>query len=136
MPIRRAEYPPDWEAISNYIRFERAQGRCEKCGVAHGRRGVRDANGRFIPEEDLAALTPELIPGAKPPASRALITIILTVSHFDRDTTNNSDWNLFAYCQACHLAHDRQDNWRRRRRRAQAQADRAGQRALGLRSIE
>lgn len=29
-------YPPDWKAISHRVRFERAGGKCERCGVPHG----------------------------------------------------------------------------------------------------
>ncbi len=46
MPIRRELYDPNWEAISNRIRFDRAGGRCEACGVEHGAVGARDANGQ------------------------------------------------------------------------------------------
>src|SRR5258708_5718493 len=35
MPIQKQLYPADWPAISYRIRFERAKGRCEWCGVLH-----------------------------------------------------------------------------------------------------
>lgn len=47
MPIKRELYSPQWEQISNRIRFDRAGGRCEACGVAHGAVGARDANGQW-----------------------------------------------------------------------------------------
>ena len=39
MPIRpenRWLYPIDWPQVSKWVRFVRAQGRCERCGRPHG----------------------------------------------------------------------------------------------------
>lgn len=33
MPFKREKYPSNWEEFSRFIRFERAENRCEKCGV-------------------------------------------------------------------------------------------------------
>lgn len=41
MPIRRDQrgfYPIDWRELSHLVRFERAQGCCERCGRPHGER--------------------------------------------------------------------------------------------------
>ncbi len=38
MPIRpelRPLYPPHWRELSSHVRFERAEGRCERCGRPH-----------------------------------------------------------------------------------------------------
>jgi hypothetical protein len=38
MPIRRELrplYPPHWRELSSHIRFERAEGRCQRCGRPH-----------------------------------------------------------------------------------------------------
>ena len=40
MPIRPSQrwfYPIDWPELSRLVRFERAGGRCERCGRPHGR---------------------------------------------------------------------------------------------------
>lgn len=82
MPIRpeqRAKYPADWKQISQRIRFERAKGRCEWCGVEHG----------------------------KPRPDKPSTIVILTTAHLDQNPENNDDANLAALCQACHLGHDR-----------------------------
>lgn len=133
MPIRRELYDPQWEKISDRIRFDRAGGRCEACGVAHGAVGARDANGRWHDKADIDTMAPaalsELYPDLK---SREVITIYLTVAHLDRDTSNNGEFNLAAWCQACHLAYDRHDNWQRRRRNATRAQSKAGQRVLPL----
>ncbi len=35
-----------------------------------------------------------------------MIRIVLTVMHLDHDTTNNTEANLKAACQKCHLSYD------------------------------
>ena len=79
-------YPDNWREISHNIRFVRARGRCEHCGVLHGQRRL------FSPK-------------ASP--------VILATAHRDHDPGNNSATNLMSLCQECHLAHDRTDNLQR-----------------------
>jgi len=86
MPIDLKEYPDNWEAISSYIRFERAQNRCEGCNAEN--------------------YQPHPVTGC---------TVLLTVAHLNHDTTDNRLENLKALCQRCHLNHDRSDNRRRRK---------------------
>lgn len=38
----KSKYPADWKEISRRIRFERANSRCEQCGVKHGAAIVRE----------------------------------------------------------------------------------------------
>ena len=113
MPIRPenlARYPPDWENISDWIRFGRAGSRCEcagECGTKHeGRCNARHA---------------ELHP-------RTGSTVWLTTAHLDH-TPENSDnptgvflrdlpienSNLRAMCQGCHLHYDRDHHAERAR---------------------
>jgi len=134
MPINRALYDPAWEQISDRIRFDRAEGKCESCGVEHGSVGARDANGQWRNQAGLRqaqAQLPvtELVEGPDL-ESRQLITIYLQTSHHDRDPSNNGEFNLMALCQACHLAHDRYDNWQRRRRNIARRQLEAGQKLL------
>jgi 5-methylcytosine-specific restriction endonuclease McrA len=86
MPIDYSKYPPDWATISSRIRFERAQNRCENCGAENYK--------------------PHPITGSD---------VVLTVSHLNRDISDNRDENLKALCQFCHLKHDRGDNNKRKR---------------------
>ena len=69
-PSMKDLYPPDWPEISQRIRFQRARGCCEWCGVAHDR------------------LHPET-------GSR----VILATAHLDHNPANNSESNLAALCQ-------------------------------------
>lgn len=95
MPIKdKTKYPQDWKQISEYIRFTRAQNKCEFCGVQNYTIGWRSADGTLN--------------GADSPTRNGekLIKIILTTAHLDHDTTNNDHDNLRALCQRCHLRHD------------------------------
>ena len=99
MPIAaalRPLYPPDWPAISRRIRFERAGGRCERCGRVHG----------------------EMVPGYRP---GRITVVVLAACHLDHDPRDNAETNLAAWCQRCHLDHDRDHHrmtrWRRWRAR-------------------
>ena len=91
MPIRpenKPRYPPDWRAISDRIRFQRADGRCEcagECGRGH--------EGRCV-----------AVHGGPSPASGKRVW--LTTAHLDHTPEHCDDDNLKAMCQACHLAYD------------------------------
>lgn len=76
MPFHAKRYPANWKEISQRIR-QRAQQRCEFCGAQN--------------------YAPHPVTGSK---------VVLTVAHLDHDTTHNSDDNLKALCQRCHLAYD------------------------------
>ncbi len=123
MPIRREDrffYPIDWPQLSDAIRFGRAQGRCEECARPHLHRVVHLGDGRWwdaeisawrdgrgrrlrsrLRNEDLLA--------------RIRITkVVLATAHRDHDTANNEAGNLAAFCQRCHMLHDRDEHQRRR----------------------
>ena len=54
MPIRpehRWFYPIDWHQLSAVIRFQRAKGRCERCGRPHGHDVVHLSDERWFDEE-------------------------------------------------------------------------------------
>jgi hypothetical protein len=114
MPIRREFrllYPPNWPALSQRVRFERAGGRCQGCGRPHltlvrclpdGRwfdetaRTWRDRRGR-------PARWPDLID-----VSHARLTrVVLAAAHLDNNPANNRLANLKSLCQRCHMLHDR-----------------------------
>jgi hypothetical protein len=55
MPIRpqyKWFYPIDWPQLSAVIRFERAKGRCERCGRPHGREIQHLGDGRWWDEDE------------------------------------------------------------------------------------
>ena len=125
MPIRREYrwfYPIDWPQLSAAIRFGRAKGRCEHCRRPHSRLVFHLGDGRWWDEEAatwrngrgraLSLLT-------QPPAlgdDMVLTTkVVLATAHLDHNPSNNKTRNLKAYCQRCHMLHDREEHRRRRR---------------------
>jgi len=115
MPMKRENYPPNWEDISKYIRFIRAENQCECAGECGSHDGDCDAvNYENHP-----------VTGSK---------VVLTVAHLDHDTTNNEYdlknrhiGNLKAMCQRCHLNYDAEHHAKNRALSArQAEID-AGQ---------
>ena len=123
MPIRarhRWLYPIDWAQISVAIRFGRAKGRCEQCGRPHGRKVIHLGDGRWWDEEAGVwrngrgrALTRLAEPIADDPG---LLTtkVVLAAAHLDHDPGHNRPRNLRAFCQRCHMLHDREEHRRRR----------------------
>ena len=77
--FNRADYPPDWELRSRFVREVRSRGRCEWCGAAAGQ--------------------PHPVTGS---------VVVLTAAHVgNRDPMAAALLNLAALCQRCHLGHDR-----------------------------
>lgn len=100
MPWNRADYPPNWEAISNHIRFERAGGMCEAicvdgspCHAPHGawitRQTANKEHWCIANNDDDGA-----------------IRVVLTTAHLNHNTHDNRPENLLAMCQLHHLRYD------------------------------
>ena len=124
MPIRpdlKHLYSHDWKAISHRIRFGRAGGRCESCGVAHDARGLRQPDGSFeVWSAERIAAHPHV----------KLTRIVLTTAHLNHDPRDNRDENLAAWCQRCHLAYDLDKHVESRILRRHRRAIEGGQRPL------
>ena len=96
-PGQRGRYPIDWPAISDFIRFDLAMGRCDCYGECFSRLHHRyqfDAGEARCPNYHLE---PSRFTGAR---------VILTTAHLDHTPENVDPANLRAMCQACHLAYD------------------------------
>ena len=135
MPIRpehRWLYPIDWPELSRLVRFRRAKGRCEGCGRPHGSDVIHLGDGRWwdgdrhcwrddrgrrargLPRPGRERLTqPALLEGMERRGYRTT-RVVLASAHRDHDPGNNDLRNLAAFCQRCHLAHDRAEHRRRR----------------------
>lgn len=106
MPIDYTLYPPDWRTSIRPRILERAGNACEGSPrYPH----CRAANGQ-----------PHPVTGS---------TVVLTIAHLDHDVSNNSDDNLAALCQRCHLTHDAQQH---AHSRARSLARQQGSRQLSL----
>jgi hypothetical protein len=113
MPIDIKRYPANWEELRAKV-LERAQNRCEICGVENYTIGFRDKIGNFH----------ELKSGMRLPKKYKLLKIILTTAHLDHDEENHnvSIDRLRALCQRCHLRYDIEEK-KRRRKAKKANAD-------------
>jgi ribosomal protein S14 len=92
MPIKKenkARYPKNWKEISEDIRFNRADNKCEVCGIP---------NHVFVNSK-----TREICLSLDEPDA---IKIVLTVGHLDHTPENNDYSNLKAMCQKCHNKYD------------------------------
>lgn len=146
MPMDKTRYPADWKQISFAIR-QRANWHCDWCGVRHGEVGLRLADGRFIPEEEIPIAHDIGLITHDQAAYQPTIAIVLTVAHLGTphpdgtpgDKHNKMDCrpeNLAALCQRCHLRYDRDEHavnsrMTRLRKKASVAADR-GQQELTL----
>jgi hypothetical protein len=124
MPIRREDrffYPIDWRELSATIRFCRAGGTCEGCGRPHGQIIYHLGDGRWW-DAGLGAWRDGLgrrlqaLPTIEELGAIRTTRVVLAAAHRDHDTSNNANANLAAFCQRCHMNHDRPEHRRRRRR--------------------
>ena len=122
MPIRREHryfYPIDWPQLSATVRFRRAGGVCEACGRPHGHRIYHLGDGRWWDPaigawRDGQGQTLRVLPTIEDLGVLRTTRVVLAAAHRDHDTTNNLDRNLAAFCQRCHINHDRPEHRRRR----------------------
>lgn len=122
MPIRREHrffYPIDWPQLSAVIRFGRARGRCEGCGRPHGRTVFHLGDGRWWDDEaeswrDGAGRMIRLSIADDVLAAVRTTRVVLATAHRNHDTADNAAANLAAFCQRCHMMHDRPEHKRRR----------------------
>ena len=114
MPIRpelRPLYPPHWRELSSQVRFVRAGGRCQRCGRPHLAHVRCLPDGRWFDERAATwrdrhgrmARWPDLVEATRFRTTR----VVLAAAHLDSDPTNNRLKNLRAFCQRCHILHDR-----------------------------
>jgi hypothetical protein len=122
MPIRatlRPLYPPHWRELSRRVRFERAGGRCERCGRPHLVRLRCLPDGRWFDEtartwrdrRNRPASWPDLVDIVALRTTR----VVLAAAHLDGNPANNQLRNLKSLCQRCHMLHDRPHHLAQRR---------------------
>lgn len=129
MPIDYKKYPVNWKKEIVPMIKERANHRCEFCGLINYSVGARikgvfyhacgnafyDCAGAGIDFPSLNPLTykkaREIADGLNEVRTEEedfkYFPIVLTVAHLDQDVNNNSPENLKALCQKCHLDYDR-----------------------------
>lgn len=118
MPMRRKDYPEDWEAISLAVR-ERAGWRCETCGVPNNMIICRLKRDPFRWRECAYGEAEEWAAAGKWRDTDWLrpVRVVLTVHHRGvpypdgrpgdpHDKLDVRPENLAALCQRCHLCED------------------------------
>ncbi len=124
-PLRRKAwyrsrgYPENWEAISHWVRFTRAAGRCEcrgECGERHGDPG-------YPPGHHLHRCRARH--GSAHPTTGSRVE--LQTAHLNHVESDCRPRNLRAMCQRCHLRYDRREHDRRKRASKREQLEAAGQ---------
>jgi hypothetical protein len=119
-PEHRFFYPIDWPQLSAVIRFRRAGGRCEGCGRPHGQLIYHLGDGRWWDAEkamwrDGRGRRARLALGIVDVLALVRTTrVVLAAAHRNHNTADNAATNLAAFCQRCHMIHDRPEHRRRR----------------------
>lgn len=138
MPCDYSKYPPNWKTEIVPRIKERANHRCEFCGLKNYAVGYRDEEGNFCGGGN--AMFDCLSDGLDYPSLNDLdfkrakeivtqlneyeneykyIYILLTIAHLDHDEENHNikDDRLVALCQQCHLRYDAKEKSKRRKRK-------------------
>jgi hypothetical protein len=118
-PENKLRYPEDWRAISDRIRFDRAEGRCE-CAGECGRHALASLDDGRCPNRHGM---PAYGTGSK---------VVLTTAHLDHTPENCEDDNLKAMCQGCHLHYDKDHHAATRAASKAAAVARSGQMGIEL----
>lgn len=108
MPVNYNRYPSDWFGRLHRIVWNRAQGKCEKCGLHHGSTVMSIKMPMYRGKKRIYRVQwheyyPEVLPkGAK------LVVVVLTKAHLDHDADNKHvhPSRLRLWCQLCHLRYD------------------------------
>lgn len=115
MPIKpenREKYPPAWKQISEDIRFNRAQNRCEVCGIINHSVIKRMDGGTWRnPSQVEWDMIHSRIKYSNSNMTESLkyhgfTKVVLTVAHLDHNPENCDYSNLKAMCQKCHNNYD------------------------------
>lgn len=120
MPIRpenRFLYPIDWPQLSQWVRYDRAGERCERCKRPHLRKVAHLGDGRWWDAEARVWRSDRGRVVRLSGFSLGLVRttyVVLACAHLDHDPTNNAPANLAALCQRCHMLHDAEEHrWQR-----------------------
>lgn len=118
-PQRRWLYPIDWRELSQWVRFVRAKGCCQACGRPHGQLVNHLGDGRWWDDATCCWRSGKGRPLRNLPALACdagvqTTRVVLAAAHLDHDPGNNRASNLRAYCQRCHMLHDKPEHLRQR----------------------
>lgn len=115
MPIDYSKYPENWLTEIRPTILTRDNNQCKHCDVKnHAIIKRHDFGGyRYLFSGEYSHISELVRRGYnRTQAIKKLgfTKIVLTIAHLNQDITDNSDLNLAALCQRCHLKHDREFN--------------------------
>jgi hypothetical protein len=109
MPINYSKYPPNWKTEIRPAILNRADNKCERCGVPNHISIVRSEIDPirymvYSRNDDCHYINGEPVKVSDIPGeySGELIKVVLTVAHLDQDINHNDYSNLQSLCQLCH----------------------------------
>lgn len=110
VPIKKENlqrYPADWPQIRERIR-QRAEDKCENCGVPNGALIYRDDQGDWHELGEDGRTYNRVLMSTFWAESMGfkVVKIVCTVAHLDHTPEHCSDDNLRFWCQRDHLAYD------------------------------
>lgn len=106
-PERRALYGDDWREFAAYIKFDRAEGKCE----CDGRCGDSLCRGLAAGRCNAQHGKPHPVNGKR---------TVLTAAHLNHDETSREEDEVAAFCARCHLAYDRDHHAETRKKTLEA----------------
>lgn len=108
MPIDYKKYPPNWKTEIRPAILQRANNRCEVCGLL---------NGSIVLSQKINGKTVWLNPEGVMNTSAKKVKVVLTIAHLDHDELNHnvSLDRLKALCQLHHLQYDSEEKQRRKK---------------------
>jgi 5-methylcytosine-specific restriction endonuclease McrA len=114
MPIDYNNYPPNWKTEIRPAIMQRANSKCEFCGVLNYKfiiRGVlngddcyQDDDGIIYDANNSKVIGSDILGEIHP--TNKMIKVVLTIAHLNHDVTDNRHENLKALCQRCHNLYD------------------------------
>lgn len=96
MPVDWTKYPANWRSEIRPRILARESNCCKWCHRKNGSELPKPCCKEPIYDEQ----------GRCCSCRKRRPRVVLTIAHLDHDTTNNSDNNLAALCQKCHLTYD------------------------------
>lgn len=114
MPCDYSKYPKNWKSEIRPRILDRANHSCEKCKVPNYELIIRGMIGENEVYQNMNGIIYNCTNGERIGEDYVgnlkkarEVKIVLTIAHLDHDITNNEDANLRAYCQKCHINHDK-----------------------------
>ncbi|NJM67488.1 MAG: hypothetical protein HC851_18350 [Acaryochloris sp. RU_4_1] len=101
MPMIKARYPADWNAIALQVK-NTANWCCTECGKPCRKPGVEWLHFAYW----IMITHPQWFPLTEEDGEAKIQRFTLTVAHLDQNPQNNEPSNLKALCAPCHLRFD------------------------------